>query len=296
MDKDEISAVNELAKTINAFKGPVMWFIVVVLFIVAITYIVLKILAKRREDAMERSRQLRSDREHGDMTALRDNIQNLGSSIYDHLTSERTANETRDSILNGLDETMGEVKECLVAVMERQDGRINKLSSERVIQSKFKEIKSGIALIIERQLVENNYDRNKEHIARRVRTDISKVLAEARSDLSLLDLTIEHQPYFTLQPEHGVERFLLCDLVWNRLEPLFNEHENLKQRIEESKVLIDNTISDYLVGIRAQDEQQRREDALTLERSRARKRLPGVHQFRREAAVSAEADVEGKSE
>ncbi len=273
MDKDEINAVNDLVKTLNMLKGPVMWFVVIIAVITALTYIILKILGKRREDALEQARQNRSDREHKDMTALRDNIHSLGAAIYDHLASERSANETRDNILNGLDETMTDVKDCIMTVMERQDGRVNKLSSERVIQSKFKEIKSGIALVIERQLIENNYEQNAPHIARRVRTDISRLLAEARSDLSLLDLTIAHQPYFVLQPEQGVERFVLCDQIWLRLEPLFREHGQLKQRIEESKVLIDNTISDYLVGIRAQDEQQRREDALVLERARSRKRL-----------------------
>lgn len=275
MDTEEIKALNDLAQTVNTLKGPVMWFCIVLAVIGALTFVVLKILSKRREDTLEQARQKRSDREHTDMSGLRENIQSLGTAIYDHLASERSANETRDSILNGLDQTMGDVKECLVTVMERQDGRINKLSSERVIQSKFKEVKSGIALLIERQLIENNYERNAQHIARRVRTDISKLLTEARNDLALLDLTIAYQPYFVLQPEPGVERFLLCDQIWMRLEPIFREHDNLKQRIEESKVLIDNTVSDYLVGIRAQDEQQRREEALSLERVRSRKRLSG---------------------
>jgi hypothetical protein len=147
-----------------------------------------------------------------------------------------------------VDEAIGKVGTCMSALLMCQSGAINVVDSRRLCRDRFnKDIKRSIAYIVERSLAENDYANRRDFVSKKVRSAMGDILATAKEDLGSYNLAIESDDYFILDSnEHGLQRYLLCDEVWEEVEPLFSSHTELKQRIEEANVIISNVVKDYL--------------------------------------------------
>lgn len=246
MDTEAIKEFNDLLKTIKDLKTPALWFLVFAILIATGIFILIRILRQKKEEERLKRAAAREKLESDRAKTLHDDMTKLSQLISLQMERENNRGIKRDEVLAHLTDTLNMNQEYVMTMLSRQDGKINKINSERVVRSKFKEIRLAICFIIERSLIENNFETQKAYIIRRVSTEIAKVLSDAENDLELLDLSIPFHKFFLKTINQDIERFVLVDSIWNKVEILYRQETHIKQRIEESRLMIDNVINDYL--------------------------------------------------
>lgn len=230
----------QVLQEVNKLKTEAMVFVVIVLLMVGLFLLIRQHMASKVTAKVEKQKQDRAE-------AFTNAMSKLATSMNEHTAKDEQMVEQLNETIRSVGTTLGRVDSCVNALLIKQAGTINHADSERMIKDRFvKDIRRTVGYIVERSLTENDYVNRKGYVERKVKTDIATVLTEARKDLSTYDLAINPTKFFRLSPEAGVERFILCDLIWNEIEPLFRMETSLKQRIEEMNLIVQNTINDYV--------------------------------------------------
>jgi len=243
MDRMDPEQVRQLLRAVNDLRGDAMVFISLLVLFGLIYLTVRHYLSIRKERATEKMKQNRADQYANALTSISTAF--TSQSAKSDMMMERLNNTMRD--VNG---SINKVDTCLVSLLTYTSGTINYQDSVRLVKDRFlKEIRRSVYYIIEKSLAENDYENRKEFVSKKVKTAIGDLLQECRDDLNSYKLAINPRDFFLVTREPGVERFLLCDMLWNEIESLYRSRVDLRHKLEEANLNIENVIKDYLTGL-----------------------------------------------
>ena len=271
----EISAneVKEVFNAVNTLRTEAMIFIGSIAILAIIFFITRLVLNYRKERATEKAKSDRAEKYSGALTAV-------ATAMNTHIVQSEEQGRQITEALDNFSRSSHQLQNTISILIERTSGTINREDSVRIVQECFtRHLYLDICFIVEQSLRHNNYEGHKEYVKRKVKTAMGDAIGEAKAYLSGLKLAEDANKFFLLVPNQPAERFLLCDLVWAEMEPLFErDHtesykecpEALTQKIEEAFLLIENTISDYLykcseqLGADAKQQRQKAKNATSL--------------------------------
>lgn len=153
------------------------------------------------------------------------------------------------AVFEELNESLASLSINVQSLEKKTSGAVNEADSARLIKVWFdRDVVPALLESFVKSLKENNYEERKKYVADKVRTNFSSVLGKCKDELSLFLLSIPLERVFetyTTQ-EHG-NRYVLCDILWNKLESLFLSETDLEGRKDEAGLIIRNTLRDYLL-------------------------------------------------
>lgn len=242
-------------------------------FVYAITTYILR---NRREQVIEEAKEVRAEkytaaqREQAKaLDALAASTQQLVEMHHEH---GRRIQDTFASLHISMDKvntSLRELTEFHTRVMTLDD-------SLRLVDHYFRELIRDTQDLLCRVITEGTYLARREFIARKVRTELSDVYSRLYSRLLDYNLCFGPEEFFKTyegtaeDTNTSYERFVLVDLVWSATEPiLMNETGATDDRKEEIKLIVVNTVSDYLSGIGKKIRESRRNQTDKLIRQEA---------------------------
>jgi hypothetical protein len=197
-------------------------------------------LGLRRERDSEKSKERRAEQYTSAITTLAESMNN-------HTAADEQSSMRLNNALFTVTTVVGKLDSSVNVLSAKTAGTINREDSVRMIRDRFlQNVFKEICMIVERSLSDNDYDKRRDFVARKVRTAIGEVLGEARAYLCSFNLSVDPNRFFQVDNSQSVERFLLCDLIWNDIETLYRMNTPIKQRIEEAYLMIENSITDYV--------------------------------------------------
>lgn len=240
--------VESLAKTINELKDSAKVFIGILILIFVAYQIWRQLLTHKREEAQEESKTNRA-KQYLDMQVKQtEALSKLAESMTAHTASDVESANKLNNTLQSVETAIEKLDDGVSVLSAKTSGQINREDSTKMIRDRFlQNIYKEICMVIERSLTENDYEKRKDFVARKVRTALGDILIEARKYLCGFNLAVDPNRFFMCEPNQaGIERFTLCDSIWREVEPLFKKESSLKQRIEEAYLIVENVISDYV--------------------------------------------------
>lgn len=181
-------------------------------------------------------------------------INTLSSSISENTTlissnyqDLKISIDTNSDRLMSLTNEVHELKDKTSGIMSVDD-------SLSIIGTYFSHISREVSFILAQSLSENDFDNRADFISKKVRTSIADVVVEARKNVCNIEtLCIDPRRFFKIyinEDNLSGERFILCDLIWNAVVPIYKKDYTLKMKIQESKLLVKNVTNDYFNSIK----------------------------------------------
>lgn len=240
MDGGPPQGYTDLAQAINAMRLSVLLTVSVVGLIAFAMWLWARragLLAFRSECA---KRILSEDRLTDTLVKLQTTVAKVGTGIE---TMNREHSIATEAILNSLLRTDTAVRK----LANKINNRLSVNDSARIVSNAFEQVVyREICIVVERALRENDYANRQEYVERKVKTQIGDVLVGVRETLSTYPLGLSVATYFPIDETVAGERFVLCTIIWGRINRLFQGHAQVGHRIEEAFLLIENTMRDYV--------------------------------------------------
>lgn len=243
MSQDEIKAWTDFLLALNSAK----WWVLVAIMLSAMggALSFFYYLHVRRKEAreIEVSKEKRAKAYGLTFNGLKDAIESQRA------TQDKRAKQQSES-LDALNSGILALTRIIQSLAFKIDGRMSRKDSARFIHHAFeRDLHREVCMVVEASLTENDYANRKEFIARKIKTAIGEAMVEVRDYLCSYPLAINPNDYFLIDPDSSGERFVLCDAIWATIERQFHHTSPLAHRIEESYLLIENTVKDYLTGV-----------------------------------------------
>jgi hypothetical protein len=242
---ENASQTEELLKTVNSMRFEVLLLIVAMAVLWGVYQLVSKWLERRREKDTEDSKAARAE-------VYSKAMNNLATAINQHTLEERTTSAEFIASLSGLTDLSDRVDQSLNLLVAKTNGQMNKRDSQRMIRNHLvRTAYREVCFIVERSLTENRFAERAAYVREKVKTAIGEIIAEARNELKTYPLSIAPEVFFKTYGDErsGSERFVLCDQLWDALEPMFKKQTPLRDRIEEAFLSVENVIKDYYSAI-----------------------------------------------
>lgn len=179
-------------------------------------------------------------------------------------TNEATAkmHDNSNRTLHDLGSTVAKTGQALSSVAgvvkrlaDKVEGRLSRDDSRRFVSNKLNaDMFRGVCNIVERSFNENHYLGREAFIADRVRSRIRDVMVATRAELKELPLALSVDPFFPTTTDDAGERFTLCDQIWNKVAPLFEDKRPADERMDEASLLIENIIKDHIARVIRRDQ------------------------------------------
>ena len=190
----------------------------------------------------------------------------LTSAVLDMLTmikvrgaEEEAYREAGHSFMNDMTGTMSGVRRMMADLISRNSGAMNKDNSLRLIEQAFPNVIQDIVTIFANSLEANDYATRKDFVRTRVKTLIGQALDNLRSSLSYFQMSIDVDLFFSTDPkETSLVRYVLANQLWDLVEPLYTQQRDVKERLEEVRLMVPNTIEDYLNAVKTKIESDSR--------------------------------------
>lgn len=246
--------VAELFRAINNMKTEGLLFLLVIILIVVAFLLVRHYLRikKERESALlkeEHDREIDKEK-HKRAQMYTNALSAITKSFTDHTKKEEHILERLDITMGRVSDSLGRVDTCLTSFLLNQTSSMNLTDSKRIVKEKFiGQINHSIAYLIEKSLRENDFINRREFVVANIKTAMGHILIQARSELNDYKLAIHSDDYFKIVPGVQVERFVLCDILWDMVEGFYRSHTNLDQRLQEMRLVVSNTITDHVAGL-----------------------------------------------
>lgn len=239
--------VAKALREVNQLRVEAMYFLGGLALLLFLYFLISKFLANRREKETEESKGHRAEmyaKVQADQAVA---INNLAQAFTDHVTAEKIVAHN----MVGVTQTLHKVETAMQTMITKQAGTLPRDDSIRMIRDRFiQNVYREFRSVLEWSMRENDYTGRPEYIKRKVKTALGDVLIEARQYLCSFNLSVDARRFFKTLPDPGGERFVLCDLVWKEVEPIFRQsHKNeiqLKQKIEEASLAVENVVKDYV--------------------------------------------------
>lgn len=223
----------DLIHEVNSLKIGAMLFIIGLVFTYA-----LYLLIKRRLDQKEKA----------DLEAVKTQRAEEFKKTFNKLANAMTEHtQTEEALLKGVGSSMEKVNLSVASLVAKSTGQISREDSILMIRDRFiRSVYRDFCSIVERSLTHNDYKNNSDNITRKVKTAMRNVLVDAQQFLSNFNLSVDPRKFFIQVPNQPMERYILCDMIWAEVEPLYTKRTPVQERIEEAFLVIENVINDYL--------------------------------------------------
>jgi hypothetical protein len=243
-----------LLRAINDMRTEAMMFVSFI-GVLVVAVIVIRLYWKGKKDRLviqdTRQRELQTEQlKQARAQLYKTAMEDLTRSFAEHTNKEEHLLERLDGTLDRVSHTMGRVDSCLTSFMLHQTQSIGLEDSRRIIKDRFMvHITHAVQHLLEKSLTENDFENRQAYVTANMKTEIGRILTEARNHLREYSLAIESDDYFTQVPKMPVERFALCDILWSAVESLYRSHDKLAQRVQELHLRINNEITDYFTKV-----------------------------------------------
>jgi len=252
MEETSLDEIRQILNAIGNLRTEACWLIGILAVLAFIFFMVRLALNHRKNRTAEAAKTDRADKYAGA-------LDRLSEAMKTHIVSSDEQNKRIIDALDGFSRSSSQLHGTISILIERTSGTINAEDTRKIINHAFqKRLYLNMCFVIENSLRGNNFKLYHEHIKRKVKTAIGDAIAEVRTYLGGLKLSENTEKLFVLIPKQPAERFLLCDLVWDEMEPLFLREptaggegakecpEAMTQKVEEAFLIIENIINDYL--------------------------------------------------
>ena len=165
----------------------------------------------------------------------------LTAMIQDHEEGIHAREVERDQRLT---DVFGSLKRVMNELLDRQKGVINFDDAVRIIGECFdRSIKPQAVSIAEKSLRANHWADEAQYIEERVVTELQNMVYHAERGLTNYQLSIDHKLFFAGPPEGP---FDLATKIWSVIKKLHisgTTGVSLEQRLQSSKIRVENTIN-----------------------------------------------------
>jgi len=253
MDAAHLDAAARLAEATSRFENRQLITLVVLALIALGAFGLyvwhLLLLAKGKRQAAAETATY-DDRKAQRADRLNANIDKQGRAILEHTKADEVMSAKLLTMLDVINRTLTRVDETLKVVSDRVQERLSPSNSRRFVEHTFTvDICREFCLIFEMSLVENDYRNRREYVSRKVKTAWGDAMNEARIRLLTFPLSLAVSDFFVRDSNASGERFLLCDEVWKKVEPYYAHTTPLAERVDESYLMIENAIKDYVTHV-----------------------------------------------
>jgi hypothetical protein len=193
-----------------------------------------------------------------------ESLSKLADAMNDH-NRESTSKlaQVSDSVNKVTSETE-KLTEKVDAISRKTKGVMSVDNTLTIIETYYSHVVNCAQRIVEQSLRENDYETRADYISRKIRTRIAEHITFARDQLHAINtLAVDPERFFITyvnsEDASFGERFQLCDLLWSAIEVCYTPRgtdgnqatirRDLEDRIEEAKLLIENTMHDHYTNI-----------------------------------------------
>ncbi len=258
MDAEQLAETTKLVTQIGLLRDGIVWAVIILAGMGTISFIAWIWISykKQRNEQMSKNARAKqtADGYNAQALALRKLTEsmatfNVNQSTYIKKIDQTIANTALS--MRDLQGTLTQVDILVKRVLEKQDGVASLPTSVMVVQTYFyKVLFSDAVFIVHKSMHENDYKNRAVFIANKVKTDIGKIMTSMKAELADLDLAFNPSIFFKLENESSSERYVLVDLIWEAVKPLYMSNDSLYNRLEEASYKIMNTIKDHFATIR----------------------------------------------
>lgn len=193
-----------------------------------------------REEAKAEAEAARSDDLNGNIGRL--------CNVLEHHTAEEENNSTNfNHAMVKFQDVLGDMSREMRGMRERINHQMSPGDSITAIGHMLNGgVRADICHIFDKSLRDNNFIARGEFIRVKVKTDIGGVFDEARHNLETgYHLSVDLAPFFPAREgDGGSARHVLCDRLWEAVEPLYLNHGDIEERLGEMRVTIGNILAD----------------------------------------------------
>ncbi|MFA6132562.1 MAG: hypothetical protein WC869_00945 [Phycisphaerae bacterium] len=240
---------------------------------------------KARDAEMEAAKQARAALYTQAQLEQAKSLAALATTINDTHAGTALMNQTTNKTLDNLGATMtrnnvalNNVAGAVQRMTDKVDGKLSREDSRKFIGAKLNsDMLRAICAIIEKSFTENHYNGREAFIADRVRSRIRDVLVAVRSELKSLPLAVSIDPYFPTTTDDLGERFILCDMIWAKVAPLFEDPRPVQTRMDEVTLIVENMIKDHVARVARRDHGSEMFEPTQSDTALLAKTRPAVH-------------------
>lgn len=230
-------------ESINNLKTGAMIFIGLMVVVIVAYMIISKILTWKREKLISEQKNARVEAQVAALTAISKNMKEMN----DDLAKLRADSQNHGEAML----TAQQFINTQLDVMNKKiKGIIPDVDAAKIIKVYFSTIiRREISYLVEAQIIENGFAESSDFIKRRMKSNIGEILDRCQNELRELKLPISVRSIFVTYTDDDGERYQICDMIWERIVPILARGGDKRKNIEEAKLLITNTITDYIAPV-----------------------------------------------
>jgi len=193
---------------------------------------------------------------------LHESLVSLAQSVREHDYTVKSVINDHDlnirSIIGPNIDKLRSIDVKIDGISKKVRGSMSIDCSLNIISGYFSNMCFQIQRVVEQSLFENDYESRREHVCRKIKTSIAQIICDTRDSVKNIKvLAFDPSIFFIVRVSDSndfqSERFKLCDILWSVVESCYSKSDNsIKDkmgRIEESRLLIENVISDYFTSV-----------------------------------------------
>lgn len=252
--------MNDVSKILEKI-GMLEWKVLVLLALLVLVWLVLRFLERRASRKAEVEVQTRKDERAASYSAA---LTGLTEAFREHDAKEDRNTQTLNDTIIRNTEAMRLVEQRLSDLSRKTQGIMSPGDSLTIVDAYYSHLLRRCQYVTEQSLRENDYQKRRTHVARKVRTRFADEVYAAREELRRIStLAFNPDKFFSTYvnadetaPHPRGDRFILCDVLWSAVEPCFerrvetaaisaDKERDLAQRVEEASLLLKNAIHDH---------------------------------------------------
>jgi hypothetical protein len=203
-----------------------------------------------RADAAATAQRAAADRARDEQARrLNETMGRMCQLLEQHTVEEENHTSTTNISLSRLSDNVGELGRCVHDLQNRLSNVMSHRDSLSAITDRMTGgLAADAAAIFDQSLRKNDYAGRPDFIKERVKTALGKAVGQAYDKLRTeYKLSIELDPFFPTRPgSGGGVRYVLCDTLWDRVEPLYRRDGDKDRKVEEMRVTVSNVVGDLV--------------------------------------------------
>jgi hypothetical protein len=232
--------IQHVADSVNSLKSGGMIFIVVMTIVIIIYMVISKYFTWKKERMLSEQKSQRVDIQIKALLSLNENLGLVKSELMNLSTDNKRHNEALLLAQN-------HVNTQLDTMSKKIRGIIPDIDASKIIKVYFNAIiRKEISFLVEAQIIENGFAESRAFIRRRMKSNIGEILDRCQEELKGLKLPISVRSIFLTYEDRDGDRYQVCDLLWDSIEPILARGGDKKKNIEEVKLIILNVLNDYI--------------------------------------------------
>jgi hypothetical protein len=232
--------IQALADSVNSLKTGGMIFIVVMTVIILAYMMISKYFAWKKEKLISDQKSMRVEAQIKALTSINESL----GLVKTELTTLGQDNKRHNEALLL---AHNHVNSQLDQMGKKIRGIIPDVDASKIIKVYFNSIiRKEVSFLVEAQIIENGFAESKDFIRRRMKSNIKEILDRCQDELKGLKLPISVRSIFLTYEDKDGDRYQVCDLIWDAMEPILARGGDKKKNIEEAKLIILNVLNDYI--------------------------------------------------